>query len=98
VVSVQSGCDRFHSLWLFDVRGRRQADRAVQDHCGGLPYGSEDAPFRPFSQRGRNRWGFGMGLLIARHAVEADFGMLSLHNLPCAACVFTMSLPLHLLD
>ncbi len=66
---------------------------AVQDHCGGLPAGTVERLFKPFSQSGQNRSGLGLGLSIARQSVEADGGMLSVADLPGVGCVFTISLP-----
>jgi len=67
----------------------------VHDHCGGLPHGMDQAIFRPFTQRGADRTGLGLGLAIARHSVEADFGTLSVRDIPGIGCVFTIALPLH---
>jgi len=71
-----------------------QARIEVRDHCGGLPAGSTERMFEPFSQRNENRSGLGLGLAIARHGVEADFGTLSARDLPGVGCVFTIALPL----
>jgi len=68
----------------------------VHDRCGGLHRGTAEAMFTPFTQHGTNRTGLGLGLAIARHSVEADFGTLSVRNVPGTGCVFTIALPLHL--
>ena len=68
---------------------------AVQDQCGGLPPGSMQKMFTPFTQRSDDRTGLGLGLSIARQSVEADGGRLSVRDLPGVGCVFTMDLPLH---
>jgi hypothetical protein len=68
----------------------------VQDQCGGLPPGSADKMFTPFTQRSEDRSGLGLGLSIARRSVEADGGALSVRDLPGAGCVFTISLPRYL--
>lgn len=65
----------------------------VEDHCGGLPPGSSDVMFLPFTQNGEDRSGLGLGLSIARRHVEADGGELTVRNLPGQGCVFTMRLP-----
>ncbi|MBC7604178.1 MAG: HAMP domain-containing histidine kinase [Ramlibacter sp.] len=73
-----------------------QADKIfidVTDHCGGLPEGDAQAMFKPFVQSGEDRSGVGLGLSIARRAVEADGGELSVRNLPGSGCVFTITLP-----
>jgi signal transduction histidine kinase len=50
--------------------------------------------FAPFIQRGADRSGLGLGLAIARESVEADFGTLSVQDMPGVGCVFTIALPL----
>lgn len=65
----------------------------VQDQCGGLPPGSAEKMFTPFTQRSDDRSGLGLGLSIARESIEADGGTLSVRDLPGAGCVFTISLP-----
>jgi signal transduction histidine kinase len=67
----------------------------VKDHCGGLPPGSAEDMFSPFTQRGSDRSGLGLGLSIARQSIEADFGTLSVRDVPGTGCVFTISLPSH---
>ena len=68
----------------------------VHDHCGGLPHGKAESLFTPFTQRSADRTGLGLGLAIARHSVEADFGTLSVRDVPGTGCIFTIALPLHL--
>lgn len=65
----------------------------VRDHCGGLPHGNLDRMFSPFTQRGTDRSGLGLGLSIARHNVELDGGTLTVRDLPASGCVFTITLP-----
>ena len=65
----------------------------VEDECGGLPAGAETVIFEPFVQRGRDRSGFGLGLAIARQAIEAHGGRLSLQDLPGRGCIFRLELP-----
>ena len=65
----------------------------VSDECGGLPRGDTDILFKPFSQRGGDRTGIGLGLSIARQNVEADGGTLTVRDLPGVGCVFTIRLP-----
>jgi signal transduction histidine kinase len=67
----------------------------VKDHCGGLPHGSIERMFTPFTQRSSDKSGLGLGLSIARHHVELDGGTLSVRDLPDHGCVFTISLPRH---
>jgi signal transduction histidine kinase len=65
----------------------------VKDHCGGLPPGSAETMFTPFTQRSNDKSGLGLGLSIARQSVEADAGTLSVRDEPGIGCVFTISLP-----
>jgi signal transduction histidine kinase len=64
----------------------------VIDACGGLPPGKIDDLFAPLVQRGENRSGFGLGLAIARQAVEAHGGRISVRDVPGAGCVLTIDL------
>jgi signal transduction histidine kinase len=65
----------------------------VRDHCGGLPSGNAEKMFTPFTQRGEDKTGLGLGLSIARQSVTADGGVLSVANRPGTGCTFTISLP-----
>ncbi|QJR16723.1 sensor histidine kinase [Usitatibacter palustris] len=65
----------------------------VEDQCGGLPTGKAEAMFQPFVQHGTDRSGLGLGLSIARRAIEASGGNLSVRDMPGLGCVFTVDLP-----
>ncbi len=65
----------------------------VKDHCGGLPAGDAEKMFSPFTQRGGDKSGLGLGLAIARQSVAADDGRLTVENFPGVGCAFTISLP-----
>lgn len=65
----------------------------VKDQCGGLPPGSAEIMFTPFTQRSDDKSGLGLGLSIARQSIEADAGTLSVRDMPGTGCVFTISLP-----
>ena len=69
----------------------------VEDRCGGLPPGSAEKMFLPFTQSSDDKSGLGLGLSIARRSVEANEGVLSVRNVPGIGCVFTIDLPRHLL-
>ncbi len=89
-----------HSHSQVSLKAYAAGDRIlidVSDHCGGLPPGSIDQMFVPFSQHGENRTGLGLGLAIARQNVEASRGTLRAHDVPGVGCVFTISLPFHAL-
>ncbi len=68
----------------------------VRDHCGGLPAGNAEKMFSPFTQRGDDRSGLGLGLSIARQSIQRSGGQLSVEDFPGVGCAFTMSLPRHL--
>ena len=78
-------------LKAYEVEGSIVID--VIDECGGLPRGDTDILFRPFSQRGGDRTGIGLGLSIARQNVVDDGGTLTVRNVPGVGCVFTIRLP-----
>ena len=65
----------------------------VEDQCGGLPEGKAEALFKSFAQHGADRSGVGLGLSIARRAVEACGGTLAVRDMPGVGCVFTVDLP-----
>lgn len=65
----------------------------VEDECGGLPPGKAEELFEPFSQRGGDRTGLGLGLSICLKTVRAIHGELRVRDLPGKGCVFTIDLP-----
>lgn len=65
----------------------------IEDECGGLPAGKAEELFRPFTRRGANREGLGLGLSISRRGIEADGGEVRVRDLPGKGCVFTIALP-----
>ena len=69
----------------------------VKDNCGGLPEGFGETMFKPFTQNSADRSGLGLGLSIARRTVQAEGGSLTVKDVRGRGCVFTMSLPRHLL-
>ena len=69
----------------------------VEDHCGGLPPGSVEKMFLPFSQSGTDKSGLGLGLAISRRSIEANYGTLRVRDVPGTGCVFTIDLPRHTL-
>jgi signal transduction histidine kinase len=66
---------------------------AVSDECGGLPPGKADELFQPYSQKGEERSGLGLGLSIALSAVRAHGGDIEVLDIPGKGCVFTIELP-----
>jgi signal transduction histidine kinase len=66
----------------------------VEDECGGIPE-SKDDPFHAFGERrGRDRSGLGLGLSIARKAIRAHGGDITIRNMPGRGCVFIIEVPL----
>jgi signal transduction histidine kinase len=65
----------------------------VADTCGGLPPGKVEELFAPLVQRGEDRSGFGLGLGIARQAIEAHGGRINVRDMPGRGCVFIIELP-----
>ena len=67
----------------------------VEDHCGGLPPGTAETMFTPFTRHSTEKSGLGLGLSIARRNVEASGGTLNVRNVPGTGCVFSIRLPSH---
>jgi signal transduction histidine kinase len=66
----------------------------VEDACGGIPESKGDL-FQPFGdRRGSDRSGLGLGLSIARKAMRAHGGDISIRNMPGQGCVFIIEVPL----
>jgi signal transduction histidine kinase len=65
----------------------------VGDQCGGLPPGKAEELFRPFEQRGSDRTGLGLGLVITRKSIAASDGEVRVRDIPGTGCVFTIDLP-----
>ena len=65
----------------------------VQDACGGLPPGKVEQAFAPFVRLNKSEDGFGLGLAIAKQAVDAHGGSIRVQNLPGKGCIFVLDLP-----
>jgi signal transduction histidine kinase len=65
----------------------------VEDECGGLPPGQVEELLQPFTQRGGDRTGLGLGLSICVKAVKAMAGELHIRDLPGRGCIFTIRGP-----
>jgi signal transduction histidine kinase len=65
----------------------------VEDCCGGLPPGKVEEAFAPFVRLDNRQGGFGLGLAIAKQAVDAHGGSIRIQNLPGKGCIFVLELP-----
>jgi hypothetical protein len=78
------------------VRATRSAEAVrieVEDRCGGLTEPDHERLFVPFVKDSADRRGVGLGLAIARRAVEAHGGTLEVRNRPGVGCVFVLAMP-----
>ena len=86
-----------HTAGTVTLRGKMAGTRAsieIQDACGGLPEADLEKVFSPFVQLDPAKGGgFGLGLAIARQAVDAHGGSLRVQNLPNHGCIFVLELP-----
>ena len=65
----------------------------IEDSCGGLPPGKVEEAFVPFVRLNNSEPGFGLGLAIAKQAVQAHGGAVRVQNLPGKGCVFALEFP-----
>ena len=69
------------------------AEIEVEDSCGGIPPGSLEQLFLPFVRRNATETGFGLGLAIAKEAIDAHGGAIHVQNLLGKGCMFVVELP-----
>jgi signal transduction histidine kinase len=81
------------TVWVRGMEKDHHALLEVEDQCGGLPPGVIAELFEPFTQKGADRSGLGLGLAISRRAVELNGGTIGARDLPGRGCVFTITLP-----
>ena len=82
---------------VVELRGRVQSSRViieVEDCCGGLESGMVEKAFAPFVRLDDRESGFGLGLAIAKQAVDAHGGNIRVQNLPGKGCRFVLELPM----
>ena len=80
-----------------EVRGRVTSESViveVEDTCGGLEPEEIGQAFAPFVRVDKGTTGFGLGLAIAKQAVEVHAGQIRVQNLPGKGCIFVLELPL----
>lgn len=93
---VQNALKFTHEGGRIEVRGRPEGDDViveVEDECGGFKVGTAEILFKAFSQKNENRQGLGLGLTIAKRAIEMSHGTLEAKDLPGKGCVFRITLP-----
>jgi signal transduction histidine kinase len=80
-----------------ELRGRIRCGRAlieVEDSCGGLPPGTVERAFAPFVRFHAQESGFGLGLSIAKQAMDAHGGAIRVQNIPGKGCIFALDVPI----
>ena len=86
-----------HTGGLVELRGALENGRVVievEDRCGGLEPGKVEQAFAPFVRLDTAQTGFGLGLAIAKQAVDAHGGKIRVQNLPGKGCIFVLELPI----
>ena len=94
---LRNGVKYSHAGSMVEVRGNVSNGRLVievEDACGGLPPGKVEEAFAPFVRLDERQSGFGLGLAIAKQAVDAHGGSIRVQNLPGKGCVFVLELPM----
>lgn len=80
-----------------DTAGRIDHVIRIRDHGPGVPDDMLDAIFDPFvrveAARDRNHGGVGLGLAIARRAIQAQHGQIKAENHPQGGLLVTIRLP-----
>lgn len=80
-------------VWIRSTQTEDSEIIEVEDECGGLAEGKMDEIFTAFVQSGEDRSGLGLGLTIAKRAIKAHGGDITVRNLSGKGCIFSISLP-----
>lgn len=86
---------------VIQIRAFAQGTEAVieiEDECGGLLDGKTEELFQPYVRGNQQQAGLGLGLSIARRAIELNGGKLTATNLPEKGCIFTVRIPAYRLN
>jgi signal transduction histidine kinase len=65
----------------------------IEDACGGVDPVKLEQAFTAFVRIDQEKTGFGLGLAIAKQAIDAHAGTLRVQNVPGKGCIFVMELP-----
>jgi signal transduction histidine kinase len=93
---LQNAVKYTHADSTVELRGCVKDGLAVieiEDRCGGLDPGQATAALSPFVRLDTAQTGFGLGLAIAKQAVDAHGGTLRVQDLPGTGCIFVLELP-----
>ena len=93
---IQNALKYSHTGSEIQIRGKVIGDKAVieiEDECGGLTGKKAEDLFKPYEQQNEDRGGLGLGLTIARQAIEMNHGTIGVSNLPGKGCIFRITLP-----
>jgi signal transduction histidine kinase len=93
---VRNAVKYSHPGAIVETRGRIVEGRVIieiEDCCGGLSPGQVEEAFAPFVRLDQRQSGFGLGLAIAKQAVDAHGGSIRVQNLPGKGCIFVLELP-----
>jgi signal transduction histidine kinase len=94
---VRNAVKYSHTGEVVEVRGSVVNERVVveiEDGCGGLAPGMVESAFAPFVRIDTKEGGFGLGLAIAKQAVDAHGGSIRIQNLPGKGCIFALEFPI----
>jgi signal transduction histidine kinase len=93
---VQNAIKYTHADSTVELRGSKKDGLVVieiEDRCGGLDPGQATTAFSPFVRFDTAQTGFGLGLAIAKQAVDAHGGTMRVQDLPGTGCIFVLELP-----
>lgn len=94
---VRNALKYSHRGGLVEVRARVGGELLhleIEDACGGVDTAKLEQAFTAFVRLDNTtKEGFGLGLAIAKQAVDAHAGTLRVQNVPGKGCIFVMELP-----
>jgi signal transduction histidine kinase len=93
---LQNAVKHTNTGGLIRIRAHGSGNLAVieiEDQRRGVGHASANEAFQSFEQRYRNHDEAGLGLTVARRAVELNDGTIDVRNLPGNGCIFRINLP-----